>query len=40
MRQILFALFHSLHTLFSPAWQIESDGGCIADPDGKPRCSP
>ena len=40
MRQLFFVLFQSLQSLLSPEWQAQSDAGCGADPDGKPRCSP
>jgi hypothetical protein len=37
MRQFLLVLFQSL---FPTVWQVQSDEGCGADPNGKPRCSP
>lgn len=37
MRQLLVILFQSLFPL---TWQVQSDEGCGADPNGKPRCSP
>ena len=40
MRQFLLVLLHSFQSLIPPTWQIESDEGCGADPNGKPRCSP
>jgi hypothetical protein len=40
MRQFFLTLLHSLQILVPPTWQIQSDEGCGADPDGKPRCSP
>lgn len=38
MPQIFLILAQAIQILFPP--QIETEGGCIADPDGKPRCSP
>lgn len=38
MPQIFLILVQALQIFFPP--QIEADEGCIADPNGKPRCSP
>ena len=38
MPLIFLILAQALQILFPP--QIRMDEGCIADPDGKPRCSP
>lgn len=40
MHPLLLVLLHALQVLIPPTWQIQSEEGCIADPDGKPRCSP
>ena len=36
MLQLFLILFQALQILNPP--QIESEAGCIADPNGKPRC--
>lgn len=38
MLQLFLFLFDALQILTPP--RIESEEGCIADPNGKPRCSP
>lgn len=38
MLHLFLVLFQALQILNPP--QIESEEGCGADPDGKPRCSP
>lgn len=40
MHSLLLVLLYAFEALIPPTWQIQSDEGCIADPDGKPRCSP
>ncbi len=40
MHPLLLVLLYALQALIPPTWQIESDAGCIADPNGTPRCSP